>query len=418
MSTTEGVSVPLGVDLGEFKTKLGEAGKLVENTYKGMGRAAGAARILSGAISTIGGASNSAASMAGNLLAGFAMGGPMGLAIGGVQALISVIKESREETEKAKKAAADWAKTEEEKARKTRDAVGDAREAVHDRQNELALLVATTEAEKEAIKGKERIHDLERQIAEVMKDETLHKSQRSTIVQQIKQEIEVVRALNAEYLRLAQLKQDRENAKGDEPLAAADVPGGVTVGSDTGLGYFNGVFAGGPGFSDNSVFGRAATEGDAEDEAKKTAEAAKALQVDIANTWIAGLDQMLNATELSAKSIARVFAQIATQMMVASGFAWAGPVGGLLGIGASFLPSAAGGWDVPTGINPITQLHSGEMVLPEAQADAVRAMANGRGAAPVQVTINAIDGLSVRDWIVRNGTDFSAGVRELGRQGR
>jgi hypothetical protein len=39
--------------------------------------------------------------------------------------------------------------------------------------------------------------------------------------------------------------------------------------------------------------------------------------------------------------------------------------------------SAAGGWDIPTGINPITQLHSGEMVLPKELADVIRGVAQG-----------------------------------------
>jgi hypothetical protein len=39
--------------------------------------------------------------------------------------------------------------------------------------------------------------------------------------------------------------------------------------------------------------------------------------------------------------------------------------------------SARGGYDIPAGVNPMTQLHEREMVLPQKQADAVREMANG-----------------------------------------
>lgn len=52
-------------------------------------------------------------------------------------------------------------------------------------------------------------------------------------------------------------------------------------------------------------------------------------------------------------------------------------------VAASYMamPSAAGGWDVPRGVNPLTQLHSGEMVLPERLSDVVRGVADGGGRA-------------------------------------
>jgi hypothetical protein len=43
------------------------------------------------------------------------------------------------------------------------------------------------------------------------------------------------------------------------------------------------------------------------------------------------------------------------------------------------IASASGGYDIPAGTNPITQLHEREMVLPKAQAEAVREMAAGGG---------------------------------------
>lgn len=46
---------------------------------------------------------------------------------------------------------------------------------------------------------------------------------------------------------------------------------------------------------------------------------------------------------------------------------------------ASSVASAEGGYDIPAGINPMTQLHEKEMVLPKAQAEAVRNMADGNG---------------------------------------
>jgi hypothetical protein len=46
--------------------------------------------------------------------------------------------------------------------------------------------------------------------------------------------------------------------------------------------------------------------------------------------------------------------------------------------------SAAGGYDIPSGVNPLTQLHEREMVLPANLADTVRDMAAGGGGAGSQ----------------------------------
>lgn len=47
----------------------------------------------------------------------------------------------------------------------------------------------------------------------------------------------------------------------------------------------------------------------------------------------------------------------------------------------SNVKSARGGFDIPAGVNPMTQLHEEEMVLPKEQANAVRDMASGGGQA-------------------------------------
>lgn len=56
--------------------------------------------------------------------------------------------------------------------------------------------------------------------------------------------------------------------------------------------------------------------------------------------------------------------------------------------------SAAGGFDVPAGVNPKTQLHQREMVLPEEQADVIRSLSGtGKGAGgsvgPISVHVDA-----------------------------
>ena len=59
----------------------------------------------------------------------------------------------------------------------------------------------------------------------------------------------------------------------------------------------------------------------------------------------------------------------------AMGYASAGMTAGL----AIAQASAEGGYDIPAGTNPVTQLHEKEMVLPKAQANVIRDLATGGG---------------------------------------
>jgi hypothetical protein len=68
---------------------------------------------------------------------------------------------------------------------------------------------------------------------------------------------------------------------------------------------------------------------------------------------------------------------------------------------ASHIHSAAGGFDIPAGLNPVTQLHAQEMVLPAHLANAVRSMAGG-GATGGTVHIHAVDSVDVGRWAGRN----------------
>jgi hypothetical protein len=51
------------------------------------------------------------------------------------------------------------------------------------------------------------------------------------------------------------------------------------------------------------------------------------------------------------------------------------------------IPSAAGGWDIPAGVDPIAQLHEREMVLPQGPADVIRNLADEGGGRPREVTV-------------------------------
>jgi hypothetical protein len=80
--------------------------------------------------------------------------------------------------------------------------------------------------------------------------------------------------------------------------------------------------------------------------------------------------------------------------------------------------SAEGGFNIPAGVNPVTQLHQEEMVLPAELANAVREMAGvgggvGGGSAPIHLHVSAIDARSIEQWasIPANAAALSRGVR-------
>lgn len=69
--------------------------------------------------------------------------------------------------------------------------------------------------------------------------------------------------------------------------------------------------------------------------------------------------------------------------------------GGSTSTSVTRIPSAAAGWDIPAGINPVAQLHEQEMVLPAEQANVIRDMAEGGGMGGGPIVINASGG----DWV-------------------
>ncbi len=82
-------------------------------------------------------------------------------------------------------------------------------------------------------------------------------------------------------------------------------------------------------------------------------------------------------------------------------------------------PSAAGGFDIPAGLNPLTQLHEREMVLPKEHSDVIRGLAEGGGSAGGGVTINlhAMDGESVKRMLLNNKPALVAAIQQAKRDG-
>jgi hypothetical protein len=102
---------------------------------------------------------------------------------------------------------------------------------------------------------------------------------------------------------------------------------------------------------------------------------------------------------------------------VAAGVAFAG-VSAL----AKNVMSAEGGYDIPRGINPLTQLHEQEMVLPKAQANVIRDMAEG-GSTGYGSTGGAMhfhfngptDKRTLERWFKDNATSLAPSLRQLHR---
>lgn len=89
--------------------------------------------------------------------------------------------------------------------------------------------------------------------------------------------------------------------------------------------------------------------------------------------------------------------------------------------------SAAGGYDIPKGINPMVQTHEEEMILPSKYANVIRGMAGGEegaGAAkesspPINININitSADSRGVRDLLMNNPAALADAIKNAHRNG-
>lgn len=77
----------------------------------------------------------------------------------------------------------------------------------------------------------------------------------------------------------------------------------------------------------------------------------------------------------------------------------------------SQVKSARGGYDIPSGVNPLTQLHEEEMVLPKEQANAVRDMASGGSS---QTVVN-LGGVDAGEFLMVNKKSLARAMRAVAR---
>ena len=96
--------------------------------------------------------------------------------------------------------------------------------------------------------------------------------------------------------------------------------------------------------------------------------------------------------------------------------AMASVMGAVLGLTGS-IPSAAKGWSIPAGVNPITQLHEQEMVLPAAESNVIRSLAERGGAgAGGNVTVE-LRGASAGEFFISNKRELAEALRVAMREG-
>ena len=98
------------------------------------------------------------------------------------------------------------------------------------------------------------------------------------------------------------------------------------------------------------------------------------------------------ASQASIPYVGPILAVAAMAAMMAAVMGLMGGGGSSTSTTTTRIPSAAGGWDIPAGINPLTQLHENEMVLPAEHAQTIREMAGQSGGDNSTIIINTTGG--------------------------
>lgn len=81
---------------------------------------------------------------------------------------------------------------------------------------------------------------------------------------------------------------------------------------------------------------------------------------------------------------------------------------------AGVVASAAGGYDIPAGVNPVTQLHAQEMVLPADLANKIRGSSGG---GEIHLHIQAMDAPSFTTYVKNNHAAIAAAVKKATQMG-
>lgn len=79
------------------------------------------------------------------------------------------------------------------------------------------------------------------------------------------------------------------------------------------------------------------------------------------------------------------------------------------------MASAEGGYDIPNGVNPMTQLHQNEMVLPAEHANTIRNLGANGGGGGGNITIHAVDAKSIKDLFMQHGPALVDSIKNQSR---
>ena len=153
------------------------------------------------------------------------------------------------------------------------------------------------------------------------------------------------------------------------------------------------------------------------------------LAMDMAMEWVKGEIIKKAASVSSATTQATGNAVVAGSGAAASAasipvYGWAialaagaAVLAGVMGMKGS-IGSAEHGWSIPSGLNPMAQLHEEEMVLPKEESNIIRGMGkNGSGRAP-QIHIHTMDTKSFKQALSRNQGGLLDVLGEALRNGR
>lgn len=112
-------------------------------------------------------------------------------------------------------------------------------------------------------------------------------------------------------------------------------------------------------------------------------------------------------------------------LAVGAGAAALGLVSGIAGN----IKSARGGYDIPAGVNPVTQLHEEEMVLPQKQANTIRSLGDmvmnqpnetagvaSESAGVTNLTVQAWDSKDVHRFMKKHGSALAEGLKGYNRK--
>ncbi len=169
-------------------------------------------------------------------------------------------------------------------------------------------------------------------------------------------------------------------------------------------------------------------------EGAKTGAVVAGNAVRTASDWAAALESTAATAWAAIKNIATKAWEVAASVYSAiAAIPYVGPflapamalaaVGTVIAF-AGNIASAEGGYDIPSGVNPVTQLHEQEMVLPKAQADVIRRMSNmamsegQKTQGDTHVHIHAVDAQSFEKRLSAAGGTLQSMIRQAHRDGK